>query len=162
MIRIHPGYVKDSEGHSTLSTDIEIDGTKTNVYLTVEPQYGKFFSPERADYALIGLLAYAMRHGHDIICDVPVTEELLYNIREILLPTLVRSDSRGYHTKIQADIAPPLDKFPVANYKLGGGRNRSIFRRRQRLHHPQAFQFRLSQSKSDSPLHFPKRQRSDR
>ncbi len=44
MIRIHPGYVKDSEGLSTLSTDIEIDGEKTNVYLSVEPQYGKFLS----------------------------------------------------------------------------------------------------------------------
>ncbi|MBR3498075.1 MAG: hypothetical protein IKO05_03675 [Selenomonadaceae bacterium] len=119
MIRIHPGYVKDSEGLSTLSTDIEIDGEKTNVYLSVEPQYGKFLSPERADYALIGLLAYAMRHGHDIICEAPVTEELLYNIREILLPTLVRSDSRSYHTKIQADIAPPLKKLPFAVGKLG-------------------------------------------
>ena len=119
MIRIHPGCVSDSEEFSTLSTDIEIDGEKTNVYLSVQPEYGKFFAPERADYALIGLLAYAMRHGHDIICEVPVTEELLYNIREMLIPTLVRSDSRGYHTKIQADIAPPLKKLPFAVGKLG-------------------------------------------
>ena len=135
MIRIHPGCVSDSEEFSTLSTDIEIDGEKTNVYLSVQPEYGKFFAPERADYALIGLLAYAMRHGHDIICEVPVTEELLYNIREMLIPTLVRSDSRGYHVKIQADIAPPLEKLPVANCKLGGGRNGSVFRRRQRVYH---------------------------
>ena len=120
MIRIHQGYVEESDGMSTLSTDIDINNKKTNVYVSVEKEYGKFLSPERADYALVGLLAHAMRRGHDIICEAPVTEELLYNIREYFIPTLVRTDSRAYPVKIQADIAPPLDKLPVSKVMHGG------------------------------------------
>lgn len=120
MIKIHQGYVSDSNGMSTLSTEIDIDDDKKEVFVSVENEYGKFLSPERADYALIGMLAYAMRHGHDIICEVPVTEELLYNIREILIPTLVHSDSRGYHVNIQAEIAPPLDKLQFSKTVRGG------------------------------------------
>ena len=120
MIRIHQGYVEDSNGMSTLSTEIDIDDDKRVVWVSVEQDYGKFLSPERADYALVGMLAYAMRHGHDIICEAPVTEELLYNIQEYLIPTLVRSDSRGYPVKIQADIALPLYKLPCANALNGG------------------------------------------
>lgn len=120
MIRIHQGYVSDADGISTLSTEIEIDGEKKDVRISVESEYGKFLSPERADYALIGMLAYAMRNKHDIICEAPVTEELLYNINEILIPTLVHSYKRNYPVKIQTDIAPPLDKLPFAKAKRGG------------------------------------------
>ena len=120
MIRIHQGYVSDADGISTLSTEIEIDGEKKDVRISVESEYGKFLSPERADYALIGMLAYAMWNKHDIICEAPVTEELLYNINEILIPTFVNSDKRNYPVKIQADIASPLDKLPFAKAKCGG------------------------------------------
>ena len=120
MIRIHQGYVSDADGISTLSTEIDIDNEKKDVRISVGSEYGKFLSPERADYALIGLLAYALRNKHDIICEAPVTEELLFNINEFLIPTLVRSDERNYPVKIQADIAPPLDKLPFAKAKRGG------------------------------------------
>ena len=120
MIRIHQGYVEESDGMSTLFTDIDINDKKKNVYVSVEKDYGKFLSPERADYALVGMLAYAIRKGHDIICEAPVTEELLYNIREYLIPTFFRSDSRCYPVKIQAEIASPLDKLPDSKVMHGG------------------------------------------
>ena len=62
------------------------------------------------------MFVYAMKENkREIICEAPVTEELLYNIKEILIPTLLYSDSRYHPIKIHADIAPPLDKLPVAN-----------------------------------------------
>lgn len=121
MILIHQGYVSEADGVSTLTTEIDINGEKKDVRLSVAAEYGKFLSPERADYGLVGMLRFALRTRQDIICKAPVTEELLYNIREILIPTLVRSDPRNYHVKIQADIAPPLDKLPVGQDALGGG-----------------------------------------
>lgn len=121
MIKIHQGYVTESENMSTLVTEIDIDNAKKIVKLSVEPKYGKFFSPERADYALIGMLAYALRNKHDIICEAPVTEELLYNIRELLIPTFVRTDERNYPVKIQADISLALDKLSNINTLYGWG-----------------------------------------
>ncbi len=121
MIKIHAGKVLEADGITTLSTEIEIGDAKKEVRLSVAREYGKYFSPERADYALVGMLAYALRNKHDIICETPVTDELLYNIRELLIPTFIRSDSRGYSVKIQADIAPPLEKLNVAETTRRGG-----------------------------------------
>lgn len=120
MIVIHRGYVEENSGTSTLFTDIEIDGRNHRVFVSVGAEYGKFLSPERADYALVGMLAYALRNRHDIICEAPVTEELLYKIREILIPSFVRSDSRNYASKIQASMALPLDKTAYGRHWRGG------------------------------------------
>ena len=132
MIKIHQGHVTEAEGVATLTTEIDIDDKKRVVRLSVAPEYGKYFSPERADYALAGMLAYAFRNKHDIICEAPVTDELLYNIREVL----TRTDNRVYPVQIQADMAPPLEKLDVAKATRGGGWHRYILRRRQLLYRP--------------------------
>ena len=114
MVRIHQGYVSESNGVATLSTKIDLGkNDKREVLISVDSEYGKFLSPERADYMLIGMFLRAMkRNEREIICEAPVTEELLYNLNEILIPTLLRTDSRFHPIKIRADIAPPLDKIP--------------------------------------------------
>ena len=132
MIKIYQGNVTEADGVSTLATKIDIDGEEKNIILSVAEEYGKYFSPERADYILVGMLAYALRRKHDIVCEAPVTDELLYNIREVLIPTFVRSDERNYSVKIQADIAPPLEKLHVAKATRGVW-HRYILRRRQLL-----------------------------
>ena len=81
MIKIYQGNVTKAGGASTLATKIDIDGEEKNIILSVAEEYGKYFSPERADYILVGMLAYALRRKHDIVCEAPVTDELLYNIR---------------------------------------------------------------------------------
>lgn len=120
MIRINRGYVSESNGLPTLFAEIDINSDRKDVYISVDSEYGKFLSPERADWALIGMIAYATRNNHDIICEAPVTEELLYNIREILIPTLLNNDRRNHPIKIQAKLAPPLDKLPFAKTNCGG------------------------------------------
>ena len=122
MIRIHPGHVTETNGETKIVTKIDLNADdRREFFISVDSKYGKYLSPERADYALIGVLGYALREKQDdIICEAPVTEELLYNIREILIPTLCNSDSRNYPVKIQANIAPPLEKLLVAEATWGG------------------------------------------
>ena len=60
------------------------------------------------------------RDDREIVCDAPVTEKLLYNINEILIPTLLSSNSRYRPVKIHAEIAPPIDKLPYAKNCRGG------------------------------------------
>lgn len=109
----HAAYHKNflATAATALHTELDIDDDKREVFIAVDKDYGKFLSPERADYALIAMLVYGLKNKHDITCEAPVTEELLYKLKEILIPTLVRSDLRNYPVKIQADIAPPLDKL---------------------------------------------------
>ncbi|MBE8952387.1 MAG: hypothetical protein SR1Q7_04500 [Quinella sp. 1Q7] len=156
MITLHQGYVSDKDGVSTLATEIDIGDKGREVRLSVDSEYGKFFSPERADYALVGMLAYALRNKHDIICEAPVTDELLYNIQEILIPTFVRSNPRNYHVKIQADVAPPLEKLPIDKTRRGGW-YRYLLRRRQLLYRAETSGHKIRVPKFDAPLHFQQR-----
>jgi len=111
MIKIHQGKIFEVEDKAVMATDIEIDGAIKTVQVSVAKEYGKFLSPERADYALIGMLRYALLMKHDITCDAPVTEQLLYNVTQILIPTLIKSDARNFPVKIFAKTAPPLEKL---------------------------------------------------
>ena len=45
-----------------------------------------------------------MRKHHDIHCKAPITEELLYNINEYLIPSLTKYDKRLYNVKIIAPV----------------------------------------------------------
>ena len=138
MIIIHQGYVEEFQDKAVMSTDIEIDGQIKNVFVAVDKKFGKYLSPERADYALVGMLAYSLRNKHDIICKAPVTEELLYNICETLIPTLIYSDARNYPVTILADFCRTFGK----NY-LTWSWHRSFLRRRQFSRRLKAFKFAL-------------------
>ena len=83
-----------------MNTPVDIDGARKEVFVSVERKYKEFLCADRGDAALIGFLRYAMRHGHDISLEVPVSEDLYYKITEILLPTLKANDSRVYECRI--------------------------------------------------------------
>ncbi|MFG6392762.1 MAG: hypothetical protein K1W24_01025 [Lachnospiraceae bacterium] len=51
-----------------------------------------------------------MRTGHDIECEAPVSEELLYNIREYLVPLVTRYGNNLHYVNITAETVPePLE-----------------------------------------------------
>ena len=64
------------------------------------------------------MLFYAMRRGLDIECEAPVSEEILYNIRTYLIPSLSKHCSEIYASKITADIA--TEPLPNA-HAVGAG-----------------------------------------
>ena len=88
--------------------DIWVDDEKRTVWFEVDDMYGKYLCTERADAYVIGLLNWAMRENHDICSEIPVTEELLYNINTILIPSLYNSGKALHNIKIQASAAPTI------------------------------------------------------
>jgi len=89
MIRIGEPRVIESGNKARLICDILVDEKKKEIFLEVDLGYGKYLCTERADAYLIVLFYYAMRNGHDIVCDSPVTEDLYYQITEYLIPVLI-------------------------------------------------------------------------
>ncbi len=76
----------------------------------VQENYAKYLLTERSDAFLVGLLSYAMRTGHDIECEAPVSEELLYNIRQYLIPLVVKYGNNLHYVNITAETVPePLE-----------------------------------------------------
>ena len=102
MIIIEKPYITEANGKSRLVADIIVDDKTKQVFFEVENEYAKYLCYERSDAFLIGILNYAMRFNHNIICKAPVTEELLYNINEYLIPSLAQNDSRLSNITIDA------------------------------------------------------------
>ncbi len=111
VITIPPPYITSSEGNARLCADVLIDGQSKTIWCETADSYSDYLLSERADAFLCGLLPYAMRTGKDILCQVPVTEQFLHNLSEILIPHLCAHDTRLYPTKIIA----PVDSSPLSS-----------------------------------------------
>lgn len=121
MITIKQPYIKHLEKTDRVISNIVVDDKDVPVWFEVPSAYGKYLTYERSDGFLIGMLSVAIRKHHDIICEAPVTEELLYQIRDLLLPSLVKYGDGMYLSKIHADIAPALDNDGAVGSGLSCG-----------------------------------------
>lgn len=108
MLLINQPYIKRIDGKSRCYCDIHVNDDKKIVWFEVDREYEPFLCTERSDAWLIGLLNYAMREGHDIKCLTPVTEELLYNINNFLVPSLTKYGKSLKSINIEADMAPTI------------------------------------------------------
>ncbi len=110
MIRICKPYIEKQNGYTRCNCEIIFGKEKKLLWFEVEEKYSDYLCVERGDAYLIGLLHWAMQHNEDIKCDVPITEELLYNIRTILMPSVANYAKSLNIISIDAEIAPALMK----------------------------------------------------
>ena len=94
-----------------IQNTVDIDGKEENLWFEVPSEYAEYLCPERSDAYVIGLLNYAMRHQHDITCEVPMGEELHYQISTYLIPSLAKHSKVLYPTTIFS----ALDCTPISN-----------------------------------------------
>lgn len=113
MITIGKPYVEYTESSAILHNDIIIDDKVVDLWFMVDVDCGRFLCDERDDAYLIAILRFAMLNGQDIRCEAPLTEELFYNIQEILIPALSNSDANLSSICIYGDIA--TDELPKGN-----------------------------------------------
>lgn len=105
MIKIKKIYTAVNGENCKLSSKLDIDGQSFELCVNiVGEEYHKYAVVDRADAFLFGVLPYAMRHSHDIICEQPVSGELLFNLNSQLIPTLSKYDEHLYNTMIHAEI----------------------------------------------------------
>ena len=112
MIYLDNPYIETGEKSSRLICDVLINNSiERKVWFEVENKYAEYLCSERCDAYVVGLLNYAMRLGHNIKSVAPITESLLYNINEYLMPALLRNDKRLKRIKIEA----PVEVLPLKN-----------------------------------------------
>ena len=100
-----------------LSCDIKDKGEIKTLYYEVDKEYGEYLCYERSDAFIITILPYAMLTGQDIYCDTPVTETLLHNINEVLVPTLSSANNKFQLMKIHAST----ENTPIKGHKVTTG-----------------------------------------
>lgn len=111
-MRIGAPRIERHDGRARLIAEVRIgEGDVRPLWFEVEERYGQYLCAERSDAFLIGLLNFAQREWLDIVCEAPVTAQLLYQIRTYLVPSLARNSQTLYATRIEA----PMDDTPMAN-----------------------------------------------
>jgi len=118
MINFGSPYLESNDDFVRVLCTFEDDERKEEIFFEVSPEYGGFLCTERSDAYVIAALHYAMRTRQDIICDTPVTEDLLFQIETELVPAMTKKSS-FYPTRIFADTAPPLAKKPFTDPRTG-------------------------------------------
>ena len=75
-----------------MTTHINENGAPFDLFAEVEEEFKDYLCPELVDGVVYLCLPVAMRYGHDIVSDIPVSEQSLHNINTVLIPSLVMGD----------------------------------------------------------------------
>lgn len=100
-------YIKLHSG-GRIETKIKIDDKEDTLWIEVNEGYEKYLTFERADAFVVGILNWAMRKGHDIYTENPISETLYYQLTRYLIPTLSKWGKNLYETKLICSIDSSL------------------------------------------------------
>lgn len=142
MIRIKNVWIEENQTSSFLKSTITIDKNTRNLWkirsakidhtsieryhdtftdendnfemwFSVDNEYKNFLCDDRADAFVVALLYFAMLTENDIYSDIPVTEELMYQINEYIIPSFCNKDSGYKSVKIVADYLKDINKLAM-------------------------------------------------
>lgn len=121
MITIKAPKVIAKNGKARMSADIVVDDNVSSLWFEVEERYGSYLAPERSDAYVLAFLLYAMRHGHDITAESPMTDRLYAQLVEQFLPAFYKANEGQCHpVKIMCDKAPEIERLDDA-VRVGTG-----------------------------------------
>ena len=100
-IYISKPYIQECEKNLwRLCANINVGGIEEQVFVEVDKAYKDYLVYERADAFVFLALPIAIREGYNIRSEAPVTEMFLHNLSTILLPALIKGDSRVKNIEI--------------------------------------------------------------
>lgn len=130
MISIEQPRITTDEGKSRLAATICVDGESYELWFEVDAKYERFLCDERCDAFVLGLLHWAMKNGHDIVSEVPMTDRLYEQVVTQFLPafyrmnrfaeTVMRPQGVGYQVKINVPLASEVE-HPEGGDAIGAG-----------------------------------------
>lgn len=100
MIYVHKASILHEDDKIRINCDIYIDAEKRSLYFIVDSFYEKYITADRADAFLVMLFYFAMRDGHDISFESPLSEQLLYQIQVYLIDALHKANPSFRRIKI--------------------------------------------------------------
>ena len=106
MITFEKPYIKKTKKDATLFFEMKIDNKPKKVWFKVDKKYEQYLCDDRIDAILIGMLSYAMRNGHNIKSESPMTEEIYFKITNYLIPILSKYDKRLKKIEIDVKTVP--------------------------------------------------------
>lgn len=111
MIKIgHPRNVEDNDC-SRVEADIFLGGQKVGILrLEVPIEFAEGLCYDRSDCFVVGLLGYALKHGHDITFDAPITDMLKDSIEHDFVDVVCQHQPTIHHTRLFGQTITPIHK----------------------------------------------------
>lgn len=90
MIYISKPFLEESDGRTALCANIidEKQGIKEDIRYIVDNEYAEYLTDEVADAFVVGMIMPAVYNKQDIVVDADVSEELMYKIKNTIIPAL--------------------------------------------------------------------------
>lgn len=86
---------------------LKIDGNSDKIIITVSDNVAPYLTVDRIDAIVTGLLIFAARNGYNFKSDIPITDELLYNISHHLIPAI---STKAHSPQINAPTITPASQ----------------------------------------------------
>lgn len=105
-MKIAAPQITVQENQAVLSAEITREGMSPFLCQFFYPaEYQQYLCSERADAFLVSVLPFAMQHGFDIQCEMPVSGKLLHQIKSYYIPVLAQAqpDFKFITVEAQAD-----------------------------------------------------------
>jgi len=119
MITIGRPYVTKNDAYARLNVEVDFSGIKKLLFIECEKAYEPYLVYECADAYLVLLVYYAMRNEQDITSVAPVSKELVHNLKEFLIPSLIMGGknvgTEFHQVEIIAPLASSISFFSNAN-----------------------------------------------
>ncbi len=110
MLKIGRSYITQAAGTSRLCADLTIGNRRTTLWFGVDSAHEDWLALGRADAFVMALLPGAMRGGHEIVCEDPMSERLHCQLTSGLIPTLAFAGELYQLIKITAPLT--TEKLP--------------------------------------------------
>lgn len=113
MIQIGKSRVDTRDGTSYLWAEISIDSRRLPLWFSVDASQARGLGAGRADPFVLALFPAAMREGHEIVCQDPLSERLCYQLGAYLAP-LLTADRGGEPRPVKIDAPLTAARYPSA------------------------------------------------
>lgn len=101
IMRIKKIFLEEKAKTVKLVADIIRDREKFKCWFEYPISYKEYICTERCDAFVIALLPYALEKNMDIVSDIPISEQLLYQIENYYVPTLSKYNKMFNSIKLQ-------------------------------------------------------------
>ena len=88
MLHIGKNYLSRADGMTRLCADVTIGRHGTTIWFAVDSAQEEYLALGRADPFVMALLPAAMRGGHEMVCEDPMSERLHYQLCRHVIPAL--------------------------------------------------------------------------
>lgn len=91
-------YIEENPtGEARLCARVTLQGQEQVMWFSVNSEYSRYLTQDRADAFVAALLTPALRAGADIISQAPVSRSLLYQLNQYLIPMMVLNMGATFH-----------------------------------------------------------------